>query len=230
MNRITEILIDSFIALKYLYKLPFIVGNPFTALSKPVILKKNYPNDINIFFINGICCDDKSIDMNVTLLENSFKQKVVPLVNLTNGLISDIKECIYGRTFNKILHTDIELAQTLIPYLNDKVIVIAHSQGGIIINNIVRYLIEQNIDLSNLEIYTFASASDELVSGDYYAEHFANTIDYVSSIGVLEYFYNYQGKLYIHNTVGHLFFHHYLINFIDKKYCRGKSRLYSYLK
>lgn len=83
-----------------------------------------------------------------------------------------------------------------------RVLVIAHSQGGIILSNVVHRLVEKARTSSNalqslrrLETYTFCSAADEFhgaadPSGTSavvpFAEHFATRYDFIARIGVLE--------------------------------------------
>ena len=71
---------------------------------------------------------------------------------------------------------------------------------------------------------------DEMPIGDYYAEHYANTLDYVAKIGVLEYRMDIMGRLYIRQAAGHLLNIHYLQPFKEGLFCQGTSRLFSYLR
>jgi hypothetical protein len=223
---------DLYIAASKLYCLPFVLGNPFKLLHKPNVSKIDRPSDDTVmYFLNGIYSDNQSIYRNTLLLENVFNRQVIPLINPTDGLIKDIKECIFGRTLNKIQQIDIELSNIVSKSLDNhsKVIIIAHSQGAIIANNILKEICNHP-NIENLELYTFASASDEIIQGNYYVEHFANGYDYVAQIGVLEYIGNHHGRIYcLSNECGHLLYPHYITNLIEGKYCRGKSRLYNYL-
>ena len=123
-----------------------------------------------------------------------------------------------------------------------KVVVIAHSQGGLIISNVVKMLLQDhggNPLLNQLEVYTFASAHDEYPSSCTdalkhqvpFTEHFANNDDYVAQVGVLNAGSKKTvGSIYIKNGAGHLLNFHYLRDFVHGKY-EGKegSRLYSLL-
>lgn len=119
-------------------------------------------DQITTFFLNGICTDERVWAINAIELEAIFDLNVSPLYNRTNGIFIDLKDCIFERTF------DIEDAESKQLYLTlkntlevkEKVIVIAHSQGGIIISQLIEHLLfEDNKNLHKLEVYTFASAA-----------------------------------------------------------------------
>ena len=253
------LLFDIKVALKNLPTLPFVLGtfpkfsingeyniNSYSSLTQYANTIKhsivgtdesiNYTEDESesiVYFMNGICTDVNLWAINASELERIFDFKVYPLYNRTNGIFIDLKDCIFGRTF------DIEDAETKALYLKlknslsirKKVIVFAHSQGGIIISQLVeRLLFENNPNLHKLEVYTFASATDSMPNGNYYAEHFANSLDYVARIGVLQCKKLFRGEVYKLNYAGHLLNTHYLNNFEKGLYCNGQSRLYSYIK
>lgn len=186
-----------------------------------------------IFFLNGICTDQNVWEINAREIENIFDFKVQPLHNPTHGFLPDLVECVFGRTF------DIEDKETYHLYVilkkalrdKDKVIVLAHSQGGIIISQLINHLMnEENPNLYKLEVYTFASAADEMPVGPYYVEHFANKYDYVARIGVIEYRDNFYGRIYERSSSGHLLNIHYLQPLSNGYFCAGRSRLSRYLK
>lgn len=191
-------------------------------------------NDITVFFLNGICTDKRVWEVNAKEIEEVFNFKVLPLHNTTNGVISDIMECVFGREFNLDDAETLHLYQTLKKALetNRKVIVLAHSQGGIIIAQLIQKLIEEEHQfLHKLELYTFASAASEVPIANYHAEHYANNYDYVSRIGVLSYRHDFHGKVFERTDgAGHLFNIHYLKPFREGLFCAGRSKLSKYLK
>ena len=182
-------------------------------------------------FINGICTDTSGLINNCMELSHVFKRPIYPIHNVTEGAIRDIFECVIGRTFDKIQ------AVTNMAYLavwdaltlHSKVVLIGHSQGGIICSNVVRLIHKNNPELvDKLEVYTFASAHDEFEHKN--SEHFANEYDYVARTGVMKYRRRTEGKLYVAPRVkGHLLNAHYLCNFKHQMYCNGNSRLIKYL-
>ena len=253
-------MLDLKVALKNLYTLPLIFGKipPLFYKNSEINIKSyksfvnatlsaknaifghtkhvdNYiQNDSHIFFfLNGICTDKNVWEINAKEIETIFDFKVSSLYNPTHGVFHDILECIFGREFDIEDEDTKELYTILRKALDEKekVVVIAHSQGGIIISQLVQQLIDDsNPNLNKLEIYTFASASADMPTGDYHAEHFANKYDYVSRIGVLEYRNYFHGKVYESSGAGHLLNIHYLEPFSKGMFCVGRSRLSTYLK
>jgi len=212
-------------------------ANAIIGINDKIVRPKHPTSDDGtlVFFLNGICTDKRVWEINAKQILQYFNFKeVLPLHNPTRGVIPDLLECVSGRNFN-IEDTDTFLLyKTLKNALSgaNKVIVIAHSQGGIIISQIIEHLHkEDNQYLNKLEVYTFASAADELMCGKHYAEHYANNYDYVSRIGVLSYRHEYHGKVFVRKKgCGHLLNVHYLQPFSKGEFCNGKSKLYTYLK
>ena len=257
---VTNFMVDLKIAIKHLWSLPLVFGKipplfnknselniqSYNKISDALISAKSAfigstldkvntnptTESLEVFFLNGICTDKNVWEINVKEIESIFDFTISPLYNATNGLIPDLIECIFGRTFNLTDKETYHLYKTLLHSIKtkEKVIVLAHSQGGIIIAQLVEHLINNNVDLSNLEIYTFASASDEMLIGNYHVEHYANNYDFVARIGVLQYRDNFYGKIYKRKGSGHLLNIHYLKPFACGEFCIGKSKLASYLK
>lgn len=198
--------------------------------------KHNIPDEGTlVFFLNGICTDKRVWEVNAKEILQYFNFKeILPLHNPTRGVVPDLLECVLGRNFDIEDHDTFMLYKTLKNSLSvaNKVIVFAHSQGGIIISQLVEHLHKEgNHNIHKLEVYTFASAANEHMKGLHYAEHYANNYDYVSRIGVLSYRFEYHGKVYERKDgCGHLLNIHYLKPFSNGEFCDGKSKLYGYLK
>lgn len=240
---------DLKIAVKNLPYLPLVFGdNPRSVIRKetefrniisvlnPFKRKPNaqgvYNNNEEVwFFLNGIASSPSMWEVNARMLSNMFNRQIRPLYNPTRGILVDLCESIFGRTLDKkepcvkehVLLVEKELNRGKL------VRIIAHSQGGILVDHIVNEL-KNHPKLSNLEIYTFASAADEFKHPEIYSEHFANNQDYVARIGLLSYRHQICGDIYSVNESGHLLNTHYLYNFIEGIYCNKQSKLYSYLK
>lgn len=263
LKRIFSIMIDLKVAVVNLPTLPFIFGylppilnkhselnlNSYDGITSAIKATKNVfvgdeeyhitydanESGCKWFFLNGICTDKQVWQINANLIEKMFDVKVHSMHNPTNGLVLDLAECIFGRTFDMMDATTKHLYHTLKKALleEEKVIVLAHSQGGIIISNILTAMLHDK-DVSDmikkLEVYTFASASDDMPKGNYYCEHYANTLDYVARIGILEYKDEMYGTLYTRFAAGHLLNVHYLNAFEEGKFCSFESKLYGYLK
>jgi len=175
------------------------------------------------------------------------------LYNPTQGFLIDLWECILARdlqkpTFPAILAHE-KINNILIKPNITKVVIIAHSQGCIIVSDVLQYLDEDfrnnnNIteeELNKLEIYLFASPADLVtdIDGRIHLEQFANTFDLVSEIGVLcpelqkEAVPN-KDLVFTRVRCGHLLCEHYLREeFNQKVYINSKgeknSRLYDYM-
>ncbi|KHT61600.1 hypothetical protein RJ45_22070 [Photobacterium gaetbulicola] len=236
---------------------PFIIQREIKRLPEQNYRDDNQnltPNE-KWFFINGICTSKDMAKINACMLSYIFGRPVTPLHNPTNGITPDVFEAIIGRDFDKytniartaknLIWRELQKLKFQIDDSNThtkhpkKVVVIGHSQGGIIISNVVGQLIlEHNKDplLNFLEVYTFASAHDEYPSfGTNEApscyqppltEHFANDEDFVARLGVLHEHTHNKGEIYLKKGAGHLLNYHYLIDFLSGKYdAEGQSHL-----
>ena len=184
------------------------------------------------FFINGITTTKEVASINELAFEELFGVEFSTLYNPTNGLVADLLECISERTFYSYSDITRELYNKIDELLlnKKKVKIIAHSQGGIILGSLLKFLKQTGKKFPKVEVYTFASASDEdIVVPGLYQEHFCNENDFVSRMGMM--LNNPAGALYIKkNADGHLLNRDYLEHFKEGKYCNGRSRLFKYLK
>lgn len=115
-----------------------------------------------------------------------------------------VLECVFGRTLDIASPVVAQLADAVETQLVDRkrrVVVVAHSQGGIILSNVMRGLMDRAREpdgsalaeaLPQLEVFSFCSAADEFAgAGTVFAEHFVAEMDFVARIGVL----HFSGKL-----------------------------------
>jgi hypothetical protein len=181
-------------------------------------------NNIEYYFINGIMTDTYTLRKNLLALSYCLGDPVVGLYNPTHGFTVDLLECIRGRSLDEPSDIALKIKDFLKKRLLEtrdsekRIVVFAHSQGGIIGTNAIN-LLEKEIsdnDLSKLSFITFGSAADDIVhSKKVYCEHFGNTGDFVARIGIINTLkkpvaYN---KLYERDFKGHLLNMHYLENF-----------------
>ncbi|KAL2872842.1 uncharacterized protein BJX67DRAFT_376625 [Aspergillus lucknowensis] len=213
------------------------------------------------FFVNGIATGHHWHQSNLDLLAETFGREIVGIHNPTKGLILDLIECLIQRDLDyktvAIRQGRAQLRGALVAPATKKVVLIAHSQGGIIAASIVDWLFGElsYTQMQKLEVYTLASAArqfrnpliaDEPRKHDQdhkhedraltrniqqprrqmhgervikYIEHYANTKDFVSNIGVLQFTtpvaaYSSQslfsGVVFIREGSGHLCNMHYL--------------------
>lgn len=184
------------------------------------------------FFVNGICTDVTLAKLNGECLSEVFGRQIRVVHNPTFGIIPDIAECIFERTFDGFAPiTDHLYAEVLTAIAKkQKIKIIGHSQGGIITESLLKLLKINNIECSNIEMYNFASAADEDVAvPGVYQEHFANENDFVSRVGILT--AEPQHPVYIKPAgVGHLLNRDYLEHFKRGAYCGGSSKLFSFVR
>lgn len=208
------------------------------------------------FFVNGVAVDKELLMLNGQYLVKLFRRPVELLYNPTEGPLGDLLECVLGRTFNFVSGPAGYALERLSIALSDpakeRVVLIGHSQGGIIVSNVVSGLIERfggdSDRLGKLEVYTFASAADtvrtdpELDSPERHVpffEHFANTGDLVAKLGILERRLPITGRVYTVDKPGHFLNAHYLSEIETgpayawrdlKGALHRNARLYEYLR
>ena len=192
------------------------------------------------FFLNGICTDRSVLRLNGKALADVFQRKIYLMHNPSDGIFLDLLECAVGLTLQPLSTLESSVAHILEESLNShkKVVLIAHSQGGIIATGAL-YTLAKNLELNKsklfkkLEVYTFASAATELNLPEVYSEHFCHTGDYVARIGVVGNLQNFSGRVFNYDATGHLLNTHYLKHLVENKFTSqdGKqSRLISKIK
>lgn len=195
------------------------------------------------FFINGIATSPELSKVNAKKIAEIFKREIHLLYNPSDSIPFDLIECIMDRTFKMGTKVTQSIYKVLLEALNkyEKVVILSHSQGGIITAELVNKLVEDPLfeHLSEkLEVYNFASATNHMLKHDRlslekgvmipHIEHFANTKDFISKIGVLHYKDNVEGILYTNESSGHLLNIHYLVQFLSGEFGID-NKLYSYI-
>lgn len=103
------------------------------------------------FFINGIATNRAVADLNARLLFRLFGRPITVIQNTTNSVGLDLVECAVGKEFKTEPDLDdsgtftepaLVATNTVLEAVNqgtvDKVVVVAHSQGTIIVANVLR--------------------------------------------------------------------------------------------
>lgn len=97
------------------------------------------------FYINGILTDKSEARYHADVLSLAIRHDVILLHNPSKGFILDIFESVRGRTLGST-ELATSAATKMLPDLKnptvDKVLIYAHSQGGIIIFNVIKHLTE----------------------------------------------------------------------------------------
>ncbi|KAL8766979.1 MAG: hypothetical protein Q9209_006391 [Squamulea sp. 1 TL-2023] len=191
-------------------------------------------------FINGICTGTSGLQANIDHLSYLFGRQVLSIHNQSYGLISDLVECLLQRCL-RYKTLDVRVAYEVIKDLLvddevERVVLVAHSQGGIITSMVLDELFTElpGNTMRKMEIYTFGSAASHfhnppiasLVTASStfstqpttipYIEHYANEYDMVPRWGILYAISNllnnrYAGNVFVRDGAsGHMFVEHYL--------------------
>lgn len=98
-------------------------------------------------------------------LSATFKRPITGIHNRSYGIVGDILECLVQRCL-RYSTTDVRvafetIAPELIDHATDRIVIVAHSQGGIIVSLVLDRMLAElpKKSLSKLEIYTFGSAA-----------------------------------------------------------------------
>jgi len=96
------------------------------------------------FYVNGVAEQGAMVAATCTLLRKLTGRLVNPFVNTSHGIPLDIMECIVGRSLNCASEPAFTLVSAVIRQLakGRRVVLVAHSQGGIICSNVVNYLVK----------------------------------------------------------------------------------------
>ncbi|KAL6718464.1 hypothetical protein ACLMJK_004555 [Lecanora helva] len=123
-------------------------------------------------FVNGIMVGRSGLQSNIDRIAETFGRAVIGIHNQTYGFLGDLLECLIQRVYSyrtRDVRTAHEYVKaTLVDSTVKKVVLIAHSQGGIIVSLVVDQLLTELPAecMSKLEVYTFGSA----------ASHFSNPL------------------------------------------------------
>ena len=194
-------------------------------------------DEIEYVFINGIQTNRDMLHLNGLALSFVFGRPITVMHNPTYGIVMDLAESIFGRTFDANNDITLRMANHIVGKIQQgkTIRLIGHSQGAIIAGNVVRMLSEAFDDTkfaNKVELYTFAGALDELDRDDgTIAEHFANEFDFVARIGVMALDRDIYGETYVRpDATGHMLNMNYLDAFVQGKYCGGQSRLHGFIE
>ena len=193
-------------------------------------LEDNKNNGECILYVNGILTNEILLNQNKKLLNQLFKKPINCIHNNTDSVIMDLIECTIGKCTNDLTESSYLTLRILSCKLLDKninkIIIISHSQGTIIIGQVIRNLCNFGLDkveyLKKIEIYCFANCCSkmEYVRDNLpYMEHFANEHDVIAKMGCnhdkdISELIKIDGITFIkENKYGHMFNSHYIDNF-----------------
>ncbi|KAG0633965.1 hypothetical protein HOY80DRAFT_988791 [Tuber brumale] len=167
-------------------------------------------------FVNGVAAGNHWLQANVDMISEIFGRPVTGIHNRTYGTVFDLVECLIQRCFSystkdtRVLYD--HLKSVLLNNNIHKCVVIAHSQGGIILSTALDCLFADvpSGAFEKMEIYTFGCAANhfnnpirfvpspsqpQTPSADppaperliKYIEHYCNEHDFVSRFGALHF-------------------------------------------
>ena len=107
-----------------------------------VAVPKSGPHEVWIH-VNGICEQGAMVDATCAKLKQFTGRMVNPFVNDSHGAPLDLLECILGRTLDCASRPALALFPRIIRQLalGRRVVLVAHSQAGIIVSNVVKRLV-----------------------------------------------------------------------------------------
>lgn len=172
-------------------------------------------------FINGVVTPYALALHQSTILARELHQAVELFHNETDGLVKDLKECNEGRygVLNKVAEQAIEVIKDKLRYDGDLTI-IAHSQGAIIITSALLELSKtlSSDELSRIKYFTFGAGFKESILPEaIFCEHFANSLDPVTHLGLQDKEHQFTGELFIREAKGHFFIADYLMPMTEGK-------------
>jgi len=217
----------------------------FGSNSKYIKNENELDENNNCFiYINGILGNNDSVIKNKNQLEHFLNKPVNLLINSSDTLLSDLIESLIGKETDELTEASTVAFYTITRKLLDekinKIIVVAYSQGSIIIAKVLNSLHKLGLNkekyLKKLEIYCFSNCASNMkyiLNELPYIESFANDNDFVAKMGCncpeeIKDLINIDGKIFINKDGhGHMLYKDYLYNF-SKNY--PLSRLNNIIK
>ncbi|MCB1324082.1 MAG: hypothetical protein KDK35_02585 [Leptospiraceae bacterium] len=205
--------------------------------------------DESWFYMNGVATNETMALESGRYIAAIFRRPVTVIPNFTRSLLPDLLQVTAQKGYAPMTGAGARALAAIGAALRDpncgRVVVLAHSQGAVVIGRVLLALDHDRLvsssDLEKLEVYTFGNPSDLMstVRRIGALEHFANRRDLVARLGVLAQRSIERGSIHIDGPVfvadryGHFFNEHYLHGvetraFVDSR-GRASARLYSYL-
>lgn len=136
-----------------------------TPTDEAIIARHHLLSSERWIFLNGCCVTGHALQQNLNRLSQTFGRPVQGVHNETWGILGDIVECIIQRAFGFISKETRVAFEYVKAYCSDptvkKVVLIGHSQGGIMVSQILDELFMDlpSESIAKLEVYTFGNAA-----------------------------------------------------------------------
>ena len=235
-----------------LFKLPLRSPTWIPTFLKKLLFGSNskyLPDDVEIkdnncyLYVNGIMSNRHVVEKNREYLKKLLNKPVNIVHNVTDSVFVDLLECLIGKETDDLTEPVLILLSVVSRKLLDnnvkKLVIICHSQGTIIVSNMLHKLYKLGLDkkefLEKIEIYAFANCASKMIHINEdlpYIESFANEDDIVARMGcncskTMKKYIKIDGTTFVvKNKSGHLLNTHYLDNFRAEY---PKSRLNTYI-
>ncbi|MCB1172140.1 MAG: hypothetical protein KDK39_01185 [Leptospiraceae bacterium] len=204
------------------------------------------------FFVNGVANDQDLALQSGHYIASLFRRPLTVVANPTGAILPDLLAVTLQKGFHTMSSSGQRLYEQLRRELQNeriqRIIVLAHSQGAVILARVLHALqSEGSLPLQRLECYTFGNPADRMQAGSGFAanqqpwlEHFANQKDLVARLGVIAWRavargdIQIDGRIFLDDRYGHFLNEHYLSGIELQSYrSQGSSnsqpRLYAYL-
>jgi len=167
------------------------------------------------FFINGIATNESLAEINARYLAQIFHRPLTIVQNTTDSIGLDLIEASIGKAWQVMTEASLRAYPVILQALNEptkkRVVVICHSQGTIIMANVLRALISDDFrhalhqrrapvmegkdeadtpasmddpdHLAKLEIYAFANAADVMRHAPTLTSASGAPVPYIENIG-----------------------------------------------
>lgn len=223
----------------FLFKLPirspswipkFLKKLLFGSNSKYLPDNEEVEDNLCFLYVNGIMSNRDVVLKNQDYLRKLLGKPVNIVHNVTDSFLIDLIECLIGKETDDLTEPVLVLLSVVSRKLLDtnvkKLIIICHSQGTIIVSNMLNKLHKFGFNeeeyLQKIEIYAFANCASKMIylsNNIPYIESFANENDIVARLGCncseeIKKYIKIDGKIFIaKNKSGHMLNSHYLDNF-----------------
>ena len=122
------------------------------------------------FFLNGIMTDDSLAQVNAAYISYLFHRPLTLIQNSTDSFAIDLLQCMVGKEWARVTEPVIKAFPVIYDALKSphkrKVVVIAHSQGTIIIANVLR-LLYQIVQLPVVKVLEMLEAVPEFAEPEF---------------------------------------------------------------
>lgn len=142
------------------------------------------------FFLNGIMTNDALSQVNAAYISYLFHRPLTLIQNSTDSFAIDMLQCMVGKEWARVTEPVIKAFPVIYDALKNphkrKVVVIAHSQGTIIIANVLRLLYQKTLPAVEKDLEMLEAAREYAGPEFVYPDEFDIDLDDFDRIDVQE--------------------------------------------